>query len=88
MPEMKNVYLLAWLGERDEKPNVFFEFSSSYRYRNQHSHSIIMIKDNVRVTAYCDHIHGVDILTKAELREVAQCYLDDNMRVTTIDFTK
>lgn len=82
---MKRVYLLAWMADDDGKPHVYFEFSNVHRYRNQNSNSETVARDNVSVTAYCDHIHGNDIVKNSELKEIAICYLDGNYNVTHID---
>lgn len=82
----KTTYLLAWLGEIDGSPQAFFEVQTGHMFRNQSVVSAGISRKGDTVVAFCDYIHGDDVLTKDELRLVAKAYLDDDFKVTKIDF--
>ena len=81
------VYLLAWKWMDKEIEKFSFEVSTARLFRNQ---SVIyggINRGGRKVVAFCDFIHGDDYLTKAELQEVALCFIDGDFTTIVIDLT-
>jgi len=84
----KTTYLLAWSAEHEGIPSAFFEESTQRMCTAQGVVKAGVQRGDLRVVAFCDHIHGDDYLTKDELRLVAACWLDDNYDTIEIDLRK
>jgi hypothetical protein len=84
----RNVWLNCWQHQHDEIPNAFFEVSTSALCRSQGVTKVVVLSSSMRVTAFCDYLHGDEYLTKDELELCARAYITGDINITEIDFTK
>lgn len=81
-----NEYLLAYVVETVESRDIFFEMSTVRLLREQSVTYAGVKRGNRTVVAFCDHVHGDDLLSEKELMSVVLCYLDGKFTTSVIDF--
>lgn len=75
---LERTYLLAYESEDEDRPGFLCQRVPGQTFREQHYSFAGIIRGNRKVTVFCNLLHGQGEITKDDLREIAEWYLDGN----------